>query len=170
MSIEKAAEAIVDKSHEHCATWITIEEARELARAALPHLMEEPTAMESERAYFDFRKYPGSSEISIKFALTEFVCRRNAPPEPPKEIAVKVPGPGTYSIEADGKATAYILAETVPSRTGGGYAQVWRPPPEPDPRREALVRALAEDSPLLETHGATADRLLSALDSLKEPK
>jgi len=88
MSIEKAAEAMYVQANEEykgAILWPEINEQgkdryRAMARAALPHLLEEPTEGEITRAVVKF------NESCMQLALNDFVRRRNAPPEPPEPV------------------------------------------------------------------------------------
>jgi hypothetical protein len=161
-NIEKAAEAIVEKSHEHCATWITIEEARELARAALPHLQrwEEPTEDEAKeilRKAFGYSAshwtdwQPASYLRNTLAALSDVFRRRNAPPEPQSDKGMTEGDAAVHDLvqESYRGLTQMTIGEAVDEwyeriRTVALTAYMrglkcpeFRPasPPEPDPRR-----------------------------------
>lgn len=171
MSIEKAAEAIVEKSHEHCATWITIEEARELARAALPHLMKEPTSAEISRLI----SYVHCDTLSAGDALCDFVRRRNAPPEPPdstiekvSKILKEVAGASVRPEALASKIVRIVREEDNP---------VMAVPPEPpkdDPAVEMVAKLLHNPPHMIackmDVVALIVKTVLSALDSLKETR
>lgn len=161
MSIEKAAEAMYlagsPSSHWLYASEDTRETCRKMARAALPHLMEEPT----EEELLDIwntcagRSSNETYETAWPKLLREFVRRRNAPPEPPKSLEDSL-------CEEFGRVFDHqkgLGADKLTCERFGVRAVVQRmseleaAPPEPDPRREVIIAAIK-----------------AILDSLKEPK
>jgi hypothetical protein len=84
MSIEKAAEAIKNRAIHAWLMALPDKMCEELTRAALPHLLEEPTPAEILRALGIERNTP--SDVGTELALQDFVRRRNAPPEPPEPV------------------------------------------------------------------------------------
>lgn len=171
MRIEKAAEAIVEKSHEHCATWITIEEARELARAALPHLMEEPTDVEID----EIAVTTGTQGQlrSVSRAIYEFVRRRNAPPEPPaakqdinSEEWVKAAYPNANCLYGEKTDTHFVLSDKLLILgSGESEGEAWA---NADSRLKSLPsipQAAPPEPPKVRTAATIAAILLRRLDT-----
>lgn len=165
MSIEKAAEAmwgcgLIDRDHHK---WGDVPENRKnywrtLARAALPHLLEEPTEGEITRAVVKF------NESCIQLALNDFVRRRNAPPEPPQGEWENIKDLLIGLSSADLPETNRRVHEAY--RRGAMLNQA--APPVPDPRREAILKVAMGWDP--ECAHEKTDEICSAIDSLKGTK
>lgn len=131
---------------------LTKSQCQELARAALPHLMKEPTDAEIVSI---LRAIDSNLFTVAKRSIEEFVRRRNAPPEPPKSLEDSL-------CEEFGRVFDHqkgLGADKLTCERFGVRAVVQRmseleaAPPEPDPRREVIIAAIK-----------------AILDSLKEPK
>jgi hypothetical protein len=175
MSIEKATEAILpfmDKINRREMAPSTA--APLAARAALPHLLEEPTDDEfspelAAEAKWDFGWGDGSARNRAIRLVSAWVRRRNAPPEPPEPA-------GRYDWHKEnwgespiprGEGWKWVRSHKSSSGDEDRYTVEWvrtAAPPVPDPRREAIQHVLREYP---DRAPEIADRILSALDSLK---
>jgi hypothetical protein len=167
MSIEKAAEAMW-RAHgtEHGQTK---EEAMlhwtRMARAALPHLLEEPTDVEHGAVLREVRELHQIHSGALWYALRVFLRLRNAPPEPPEPFEQWWQAQGASDY---GKVQARIAWNAAIDFSGKPAA-----PPVPDPRREAMAAAFSSipDGQWSGTRQQWAERqadiAISALDSLK---
>lgn len=179
MSIEKAAEAMYEIDAEPGFDgipnlWAEREAIRrrysKMARAALPYLMEEPTEKEISEVYDAAHRCPtpvGMSMSQLTYALRKFVSvRRNAPPEPPPNVPEPIRemiALRPHALLPDNVIDAYN--ENIVEAFHRGQKSVTPAvPPEPDPRREAIIRVILSYLNTREkTEGETADEIL-ALD------
>jgi len=168
MSIEKAAEAIRRELIANDSEIFADKLAEKLARAALPHLLEEPQPGEVNRILDELGDNNG--DYTPRELVAAFLARRrNAPPEPPEPVETH-----TVMLEHGLGCSVRDRARTTISHVTSlkldGVDVLAKPaaPPVPDPRREAIWDVLAE------TDGMDVEmritRLCSALDSLKGTK
>lgn len=190
MSIEKAAEAmerldsIVHESSKGNRHYF-----RNMARAALPHLMEEPTEDEVEAVYQTELDSLWGALNRLDEQLSELASHvghpsEAAPPEPPPNVPEPIRemiALRPHALLPDNVIDAYN--ENIVEAFHRGQKSVTPAvPPEPDPRREAIglddviesfIAYMRVGGPQLsevEAKLASYRKSLSALDSLKEGK
>jgi len=176
MSIEKAAEAIRRELIANDSEIFADKLAEKLARAALPHLLEEPLHNASEQELRQFGEDYADDPCFLKAmngwrfrgAIDKLLARRrNASPEPPEPVKPDIAVEAIVDLLI---ATRTWIPEDFAVKIVQAVRGADKPaaPPVPDPRREAIWDVLAE------TDGMDVEmritRLCSALDSLKGTK
>jgi len=170
--IKKATEAIrncMPTTHinDEQVVYCEISRIPMLARAALPHLLEQPTA---EEIVYAIKGYEGMVRDAIARELRNFCARRrNALTEPPQLHTVIL----EYPPDERNCVRSTILHVTGVKVDGVDVLAKPAASPVPDPRREAIleiVRSMAGENNgprFLLTSEQWTDNLISAIDSLK---